>query len=189
MKPSPAVDLNGLVGLASATVTASLVDETVPGTVTLTTATITSDSGWAAMTAAPAPGVVVSGHTYHLSIRIAFSSTLSLVSGMGVNIDNVTLSVTPSDDRADGELRAPGVPVGSTNTLELRARTSAEPFDVQVWNGSAWIEITQTIAEDHVSTLLDNDAANEFYQIESDGDGFYKVLTTEKTGTFVLVKK
>lgn len=133
-----AVDLNGLVGVASATVTASLVDETVPGTVTLATATMTSDSGWAAMAATPSPGVVVSGHTYHLSISIAFSSTLSLVSGMGVGIDNVALSVTPADDRADGELRASGVPVGSTNTLELRARTSAEPFDVQVWDGAAW---------------------------------------------------
>ena len=64
-----------------------------------------------------------------------------------------------------------------------------EQFAVLHWNGSAWVEITQTTSEDKVSALLDANAANELYQIESDDSEFHKVLTTEKTGTFVLVKQ
>lgn len=30
------------------------------------------------------------------------------------------------------------VPRGTTHTLEVRARTTGEPFDVQVWNGTTW---------------------------------------------------
>ena len=133
-----AVDLNGLVGIASATITVSLVDETVPGSAVLATSTSSADVGWSAMSSTPAAGSVVSGHTYHVRVAITFASSLSLASGMGVGLDNVTLSVTPGDRRADGELRVPGVPAGSTHTLELRARTGGEPFDVQVWDGSAW---------------------------------------------------
>jgi hypothetical protein len=132
------MDLNGLVGLATATVTARLVDETTPGSLTLATATVTQDSGWSAMTGAPGPTAIVHGHTYHLEVVVSFASTLSLISGFGVNLDNVTLSVRPGDQRAAGELRAVGVPAGSTHTLEIRARTSGEPFDVQVWDGATW---------------------------------------------------
>jgi hypothetical protein len=132
------VDLNGLVGLATATVTARLVDETTPGALTLASATVTQDSGWTPMTGSPAPSAVVHGHTYHLEVEISFTSTLSLISGFGVNLDNVVLSVRPGDQRATGELRAVGVPVGSTHTLEVRARTTGEPFDVQVWDGATW---------------------------------------------------
>lgn len=133
-----AIDVNGLVGVAGVTLTASLVDETVPGTTTLLTATSGADAGWGSLTGSVPPGMPVSGHTYHLTIEIAFSSTLSLVGGLSASIDNVTLAVTPADERADGELVTTGVPVGSTNTLELRARTSLEPFDVEVWDGTAW---------------------------------------------------
>ena len=132
------VDLNGLVGVASATITATLVDETAATTHTLATQTVTADSGWTAMTGTPSPGALVAGHTYRIEVDIAFGSTLSLVSGMGVNLDNVTLSVRPQDQRAQGELRAVGVPAGSTHTLEVRARTGAEAFDVQVWDGTTW---------------------------------------------------
>lgn len=133
------VDLNGLVGLAAATWSASLVDETVLGSKVLVSGSASADSGWTTQTAAGlTPADVVSGHTYHLRIDIAFSSLLSLVSGFGVNVDNVTLSVTPYDYRAAGELRVTGVPAGTTHTLEASARTTGEPFDLQVWNGSSW---------------------------------------------------
>ena len=132
------VDLNGLVGVASGTITAKLIDETTMATHTLATQTVTADSPWAAMTGTPSPGAIVAGHTYRIEVDIAFASTLSLASGMGVNLDNVTLSVRPQDQRAQGELRALSVPPGSTHTLEVRARTSGEAFDAQVWDGATW---------------------------------------------------
>jgi hypothetical protein len=36
---------------------------------------------------------------------------------------------------------------------------------------------------------VDASGIDELYQIESDDDEFYKILTTDKTGVFVLVKK
>jgi hypothetical protein len=57
---------------------------------------------------------------------------------MGFNADNVALTITPQDNRADGELRATAVPEGTTCTLELRARTTGEAFDLQVWDGTGW---------------------------------------------------
>lgn len=45
------------------------------------------------------------------------------------------------------------------------------------------------ISEDKVSTLVDANTANELYQIKSDAESSLKILTTEKTGIFVLVKK
>lgn len=133
------VDVNGLAGQVSVTWSAVLVDETAASSTVLTTETRTTDAAWATRTASGiGPADIVSGHTYHVRIDAGFQSDLSLVSGMGFNADNVTLSVTPRDERADGELRALAVPAGTTHTLELRARTSGEPFDVQVWDGGAW---------------------------------------------------
>ena len=131
------IDLNG-VALANATVTATLVDETVPATWPMASQSVSGDSGWATMSGAPSPAAVVAGHTYHVEVAIGFASALSLASGMGVNIDNVALAITPPDMKGQGELRAVGVPAGSTHTLEVRARTSGEAFDVQVWDGAAW---------------------------------------------------
>ncbi len=133
------VDVNGLAGDVSVTWSAVLVDETAASSATLVTETRTTDAPWGSQSATGlAPGDVVSGHTYHLRIDVGFQSDLSLVSGMGFGVDNVTLTITPQDNQADGELRATGVPVGTTCTLELRARTTGEAFDVQLWDGGAW---------------------------------------------------
>lgn len=133
------VDLNGLVGLATASWTVRLVDETAGGSTVLVSGSRTSDSGWTTQTAAGlGPGSIVSGRTYRIRIEIAFSSTLSLVSGFGVGFDNVRLSITPQNMRATGELVVDGVPPGSTHTLELRAGTTGEEFDVQVFDGTGW---------------------------------------------------
>ena len=35
----------------------------------------------------------MSGHTYHLRVDVAFSSLLSLVNGLGFNVDNIGLTV------------------------------------------------------------------------------------------------
>lgn len=67
--------------------------------------------------------------------------------------------------------------------------SGADQFAVLYWNGSSWVEISQQISEDKVSQVAGSSADNNLYQILSSGDAFYKVLTTEKTGSFVLVKK
>ena len=73
--------------------------------------------------------------------------------------------------------------------IQLDFPTSGDQCAVLYWNGSAWIEITQKTSDDQLARLVESDAANELYQIESSGEGSYKVLTTEQTGIFVLVKK
>lgn len=67
--------------------------------------------------------------------------------------------------------------------------SGADQFAVLYWNGSSWVEIAQQISEDKVSQVAGSSTDNNLYQILSSGDAFYKVLTTEKTGSFVLVKK
>ena len=63
------------------------------------------------------------------------------------------------------------------------------PFAVLYWNGSKWVEIMQTTGADKISTLVNANPANGLYQIESADEDLYKILMTEKTGVFVLVKK
>lgn len=73
--------------------------------------------------------------------------------------------------------------------IQLDFPISADQYAVLYWDGSKWIEITQTAGEDQVSGLVNTNSANELYLLESSEEAFYKVLTTEKTGVFVLVKK
>ncbi|MGD9694465.1 MAG: hypothetical protein AB7V42_02260 [Thermoleophilia bacterium] len=127
------------VNLAAVGWTATLVDVAGGTATTLITGSTSTPQGWATLTAAGlASTLIVPGRTYRIRLEVTFNAIVSLASGMTINIDNVVLTVRPPQMRADGELRAPGVPVGSTQTLEIRARTTAEPFDVLVWNGTAW---------------------------------------------------
>ena len=80
------------------------------------------------------------------------------------------------------------LPDGSGIQLDFPV-SGDDQFAVLYWNGTTWIEITQKTNEDNVSSLVDANPANELYQLESADGNFYKVLTTEKTGTFILVKK
>ncbi|MGD9570857.1 MAG: hypothetical protein AB7V62_03090 [Thermoleophilia bacterium] len=134
-----AVDANGLLGLVTTTWEAHLVDETAGTTTPLVSGNATTDLGWATQAAAGlGPEDIVPGHTYRIRIDVAFSSLLSLVSGLGFNADNAALAVTPQAQQASGELHVDDVPAGTTATLELRARTSGEPFAVEVWDGATW---------------------------------------------------
>jgi hypothetical protein len=81
------------------------------------------------------------------------------------------------------------LPDGSGVQMDFPTSGADDQFAVLFWNGNAWVEITQTSSEDKVSVLVNANAANEFYHIGSTDGDFYKVLTTEKTGIFVLVKK
>ena len=74
---------------------------------------------------------------------------------------------------------------------------SQDQFSVLYWNdedgdgNGEWIEISQQINSDELSQVLSADPADELYHIAqtTTDDNVYKVLTTEKTGIFVLVKK
>lgn len=133
--------VSGLLGLGgTASYQVSLVNDTAGTSTTLLGATLTgSDASWTTLTASGlVPGDVVSGSTYHLEIRTTFTAAAALLSGHSVSYDNVVLTVRPQNQRADGELGLAGVPAGSTMTLELRARTTGEPFAVSVYDGSGW---------------------------------------------------
>jgi hypothetical protein len=67
--------------------------------------------------------------------------------------------------------------------------SGTDQFTVLYWNGSSWVEISQQISEDKISQVVGSSTDNALYQILSSGDAFYKILTTDKTGIFVLVKK
>jgi hypothetical protein len=62
-------------------------------------------------------------------------------------------------------------------------------FAVLFWNDGQWVEITQIMDDSELETTLSSDAANEFYLMSSSNAAVHKILTTEKTGTFVLVMK
>ncbi|HLO31095.1 MAG TPA: HYR domain-containing protein [Anaerolineales bacterium] len=66
---------------------------------------------------------------------------------------------------------------------------STDKFAVLYWNGSQWLEISQRIGSDQLSQILSTNSGNEFFQVQAAGNSFYQVLTTDKTGIFVLVKK
>jgi len=65
---------------------------------------------------------------------------------------------------------------------------SKDKFAVLYWNGDEWVEISQQINSDEISQTV-NGNTDEFYQIQAGLDGFYQIITTAKTGIFVLVKK
>jgi hypothetical protein len=62
-------------------------------------------------------------------------------------------------------------------------------FTVLFWNGSQWVEITQSMNESELATVLSTDAENELYRMNSSNAFLHKILTTEKTGLFILVRK
>ena len=74
---------------------------------------------------------------------------------------------------------------------------SQDQFAVLYWNdedgdgNGEWIEISQLLNSDKLSQVMSADPADELYHIRaSAADGnLYKILTTEKIGIFVLVKK
>ena len=64
-----------------------------------------------------------------------------------------------------------------------------DQFAVLYWDGTKWIEISQSISSDKISQALSGNSGNELYQVQSATTTFYQILTTNKTGIFVLVKK
>lgn len=72
-----------------------------------------------------------------------------------------------------------------------------DQFAVLLWDDAdgdgngQWLDVTQLINDQDLSKVLSADANDELYQIKPTKtfEAFYRVITTEKMGTFVLVKK
>ena len=88
----------------------------------------------------------------------------------------------------DGNKQVNPLPANAGIEMHFSA-SGKDNFAVLFWNGGEWIEITQSLPESGVTDALETDAVNELYRIVSTGKGLFKSLTTEDTGTFILVKK
>jgi hypothetical protein len=76
---------------------------------------------------------------------------------------------------------------------------SQDQFAVLYWsdadgNGSGeWIELSQQLSPDEISKILSSSAGDELYRLVDGSasltDLFYPILTTDKTGVFILVNK
>jgi len=86
--------------------------------------------------------------------------------------------------------------------MAKRKKPSADTFDFDApgeaggssGNGSGeWIEVSQQLSPDAISKILSSSAGDQLYRLV-DGtasltDLFYPILTTDKTGVFILVNK
>jgi hypothetical protein len=68
---------------------------------------------------------------------------------------------------------------------------AADQFAVLYWDESKgeWMEVSQEMAQDKVSEALSGSGPGLYHLTGNSLDSIYPVLTTDKTGTFVLVKK
>jgi len=73
--------------------------------------------------------------------------------------------------------------------MEFPLGGSQDQFAVLYWNDGQWVEITQPMNDNDLDQVLSTNAQNELYKMSSSNSELQKVLTTEFTGTFVLVKK
>jgi hypothetical protein len=126
------------VNVARADWAAELVDTGTSARTALAGGSVSSTTGWTTSPGTPPAAALQDGHTYVVELKTTFVPLLNVAGSASMRFDNVTLSATSAARRADAEADVTGVPAGSTQTLELRARTSAEAFGVSVWDGSAW---------------------------------------------------
>ncbi len=82
----------------------------------------------------------------------------------------------------------PSLPDASGVELNFPLPESAD-FAVLYWNNGQWVEITQPMNVGDMLNILSKDAAVELYKMSSSNSNVENVLTTDLTGTFVLVKK
>ncbi len=62
-------------------------------------------------------------------------------------------------------------------------------YAVLHWNNGRWVEIAQSMDVNNLLKILSTDAAVELYKMSTSSAKSNNVLTTEFTGTFILVKK
>ena len=91
------------------------------------------------------------------------------------------------------------LPVGTGVRLDFPIpANNQDQYAVLLWDDEndggkgQWLEVTQLIKDNDISkTLLFSDVTDELYQIAPTETmkALYRILTTDKTGVFVLVKK
>ena len=72
-----------------------------------------------------------------------------------------------------------------------------DQFAVLLWDDEnedgigQWLDVTQVIKDQELSKVLSADPQDELYELVPTKtlENLYRVVTTEKTGTFVLIKK
>ena len=90
------------------------------------------------------------------------------------------------------------LPTGAGVQLDFPVpANSQDQFAVLLWDDQdgdgkgEWLDVTQLIKDQELSKVLSADPNDELYELlpTKTLETFYRVVTTEKTGTFVLVKK
>ena len=90
------------------------------------------------------------------------------------------------------------LPIGTGVQLDFPIPANTQDqFAVLMWDdedgdgNGEWLDVTQLIVDQELSKVMSVDPSDELYQIMPTKrlEAFYRVITTEKTGTFVLVKK
>ena len=90
------------------------------------------------------------------------------------------------------------LPTGAGVQLDFPVpATTQDQFAVLLWDDQdgdgtgEWLDVTQLIKDQELARVLSADPNDELYELVPTKtlEAFYRVVTTEKTGTFVLVKK
>ena len=90
------------------------------------------------------------------------------------------------------------LPTGAGVQLDFPiSANTQDQFAVLLWDDEnedgigQWLDVTQLIKDQELSRVLSADPNDELYELlpTKTLEAFYRVVTTEKTGTFVLVKK
>ena len=109
------------------------------------------------------------------ALPAALPAGYSFVQGIDLEVlgDGQALNVLPENAGVEFHYPLPG----------------ATEFAVLFWNGTAWVEITQAMNASNLANLLSTDAGSGLFKMSSSNASSLNVLTTEMTGTFVLVAK
>lgn len=109
------------------------------------------------------------------SLPSALPSGVTFVKGVDVQVlhNGQLLTALPNDTGVQMDFPLPG----------------GSDFVVLYWNNGEWVEVSQLMNDADLDAILSTDADNELYKMGSSNNSLNKALTTELTGTFVLVKK
>jgi hypothetical protein len=135
-----------------------------------------------------------------LGIKLSFFNLCeqqTSISGIGLNdlpaalpagfsfVAGLDLSILMNGQAVDN------LPDGTGIEMDFPAG-AADQFAVLYWDESKgeWVEVSQELAQDKVSETLSGSDGPGLYHLTGNAlDSIYPVLTTDKTGIFVLVKK
>ncbi|HAV77348.1 MAG TPA: hypothetical protein DCX53_08345 [Anaerolineae bacterium] len=86
------------------------------------------------------------------------------------------------------------LPLGTGVQLDFPvAVNTQDQYAVLLWDNEnkEWLNVTKVMNDSDIATTLSKDSNDELYQIAptATSSDLYRILTTEKTGTFVIVKK